>query len=386
MPKFPKPEEGSWTEHYPGLGTAPVSYKDSYDPDFWQQEIDTIFKKEWLNVGRVEQLPRIGSYFTKEFAWAKRSIIIVKDKDGTVRAFHNVCRHRGNKLVWDDYPQEETSGSCRQFTCKYHAWRYDLDGSLNFVQQESEFFDLDKENLGLIPVACDVWEGFIFVNLDDEPAQTLTEALHPFSEGLAGYPFGEMTQVYRAKSEVKANWKLFIDAFIEFYHAPILHMKQATAEEAQKLASYGFEALHYDIFSPHSRRVVVGRHGSAEGSEHRQAVGERDAQRPVRPVGQARRDQQQREPAAARQPGPPQGLGHRHVHGVAEHDDPDLGAGLVPHVPLLARPARASTSSRPPSTSCRRRTPATASPRRWRCRRSRSTRSRTPTPSRPPSR
>ena len=252
MPKFPKPAEGSWTEHYPGLGTDPVPYKDSYDPEYWQQEIDTIFKKEWLNVGRVEQLPRVGSYFTKEFAWAKRSIIIVKDKDGTVRAFHNVCRHRGNKLVWDDYPQEETSGTCRQFTCKYHAWRYDLDGSLNFVQQESEFFDLDKENLGLVPVACDVWEGFIFVNLDDEPAQTLTEALDPFSEGLAGYPFGEMTQVYRAKSEVNANWKLFIDAFIEFYHAPILHMKQATAEEAQKLAGYGFEALHYDIFSPHS--------------------------------------------------------------------------------------------------------------------------------------
>ena len=111
MPKFPKPAEGSWTEHYPGLGTAPVSYKDSYDPEFWQQEIDTIFTKEWLNVGRVEQLPRIGSYFTKEFAWAKRSIIVVKDKDGTVRAFHNVCRHRGNKLVWDDYPQEETSGT-----------------------------------------------------------------------------------------------------------------------------------------------------------------------------------------------------------------------------------------------------------------------------------
>ena len=306
MPKFPKPEEGSWTEHYPGLGTAPVSYKDSYDPDFWQQEIDTIFKKEWLNVGRVEQLPRIGSYFTKEFAWAKRSIIIVKDKDGTVRAFHNVCRHRGNKLVWDDYPQEETSGSCRQFTCKYHAWRYDLDGSLNFVQQESEFFDLDKENLGLIPVACDVWEGFIFVNLDDEPAQTLTEALDPFSEGLAGYPFGEMTQVYRAKSEVKANWKLFIDAFIEFYHAPILHMKQATAEEAPEARRIRLRGAALRHLQPALRRLLVGRHGAAEGSEHRQAVGERDAQRPVRSVGQARRDQQQREPAAAGQPGPPQ--------------------------------------------------------------------------------
>ena len=158
-PNSRSPQKAAGPSTTPASAPRRCPYKDSYDPEFWQQEIDTIFKKEWLNVGRVEQLPRVGSYFTKEFAWAKRSIIVVKDKDGTVRAFHNVCRHRGNKLVWDDYPQEETSGTCRQFTCKYHAWRYDLDGSLNFVQQESEFFDLDKENLGLVPVACDVWEG-----------------------------------------------------------------------------------------------------------------------------------------------------------------------------------------------------------------------------------
>ena len=96
MPHFPKPAEGSWTEHYPGLGTAPVSYQDSYDPDHWQAEIDSIFTKEWLCVGRVEQLPRKGSYFTKEFKWANRSLIIAKGNDNKVRAFHNVCRHRGN--------------------------------------------------------------------------------------------------------------------------------------------------------------------------------------------------------------------------------------------------------------------------------------------------
>ena len=84
---------------------------------------------------------------------------------GRVRAFHNICRHRGNKLVWNDDPREETSGTCRQFTCKYHGWRYDLDGALTFVQQESEFFDLDKSEYGLVPVHCDVWEGFVFVNL-----------------------------------------------------------------------------------------------------------------------------------------------------------------------------------------------------------------------------
>lgn len=256
MPHFAKPDEGTWTEHYPGLGTGPISYRDSFDPDHWQAEIDSIFMKEWLCVGRVDQLPRVGSYFTKEFSWAKRSIIVVKDKgaDGepVVRSFYNVCRHRGNKLVWDDYPNEETSGFCRQFTCKYHAWRFGLDGSLQFVQQEEEFFDLDKDSLGLVPVACDVWEGFIFVNLDPEPAQTLAEALGDLTDGLAGYPYGEMTQRYTVTSDIRSNWKLFIDAFVEFYHAPILHQRQSTDDEARKLAQVGFEGLHYQLFSPHS--------------------------------------------------------------------------------------------------------------------------------------
>ena len=252
MPHFSKPPEGSWTEHYPGLGTEPVSYRDSYDPEHWQNEIDTIFMKEWLCVGRVEQLLRKGSYFTKEFKWANRSLIIVRGKDDVVRAFHNICRHRGNKLVWDDYPNEETEGFCRQFTCKYHAWRFDLDGSLLFVQQENEFFNLDKDNLNLAGIACDVWEGFIFVNLDPHPAQSLSEALGDLATGLAGYPYGEMTQRYSVKSEIKSNWKLFIDAFVEFYHAPILHQRQSTSDEGEKLASVGFEALHYELFSPHS--------------------------------------------------------------------------------------------------------------------------------------
>lgn len=256
MPHFAKPAEGSWTEHYPGLGTGPISYRDSFDPDHWQAEIDTIFMKEWLCVGRIDQLPRVGSYFTKEFTWAKRSIIVVRDKDdvdGTVvRSFYNVCRHRGNKLVWDDYPNKETSGFCRQFTCKYHAWRFGLDGSLQFVQQEDEFFDLDKDNLGLVPVACDVWEGFVFVNLDPEPSQSLRDALGDLADGLAGYPYGEMTQRYSVTAEIRANWKLFIDAFVEFYHAPVLHQRQSTSDEGQKLAQVGFEGLHYELLSPHS--------------------------------------------------------------------------------------------------------------------------------------
>ena len=174
-----KPSEGSWTEHYPELGTGMVSYEDSTSPEFYELERDAIWKRAWLNVGRVEQLPRNGSYFTKELAVAKTSIIVVRGLDGEVRAFHNICRHRGNKLVWQDYPREETSGSCRQFVCKYHGWQYDLDGGCTFVQQESEFFDLDKADYGLVPVHCDVWAGFIFVNLDREPTQSLRDFLGP---------------------------------------------------------------------------------------------------------------------------------------------------------------------------------------------------------------
>lgn len=252
MAKFPKPPEGSWTEHYPGLGTDPVSYKDSIDPEYHQREVDAVFMNTWIYVGRAERLGRVGSYFTREFTWAKRSVIIVKDREGEVRAFHNICRHRGNKLVWDDYPNEETSGSCRQFTCKYHAWRYDLDGSLNFVQQEDEFFDLDKDDYGLASINVAVWEGFVFINFADEPSETIEEFMGEMGKGLEGYPFDQMTERWKFTSEINANWKLFIDAFAEFYHAPVLHQKQATEEEAQKLLGYGFEALHYEIHSPHS--------------------------------------------------------------------------------------------------------------------------------------
>ncbi len=250
MPHFAKPDAGSWTEQYPELGTAPVNYEDSIDPAHYEAERAAIFKRTWLNVGRVERLPRTGSYFTKELAAAGTSLVIVKGGDGKIRAFHNVCRHRGNKLVWNDYPGEETSGSCRQFVCKYHAWRYDLKGELTFVQQEGEFFDLDKADYGLKEVACDVWEGFVFVNLD--PQESLSEYLGEMAKGIAGYPFHEMTEVFSYKAEVGSNWKLFIDAFAEFYHAPVLHQKQATKEEAEKLIGYGFEALHYELHSPHS--------------------------------------------------------------------------------------------------------------------------------------
>jgi phenylpropionate dioxygenase-like ring-hydroxylating dioxygenase large terminal subunit len=106
--------------------------------------------------------------------------------------------------------------------------------------------------MGLAQVACDVWEGFVFINLDPNPSQTLAEFLGAMGTGLAGFPFDKMTQRFTLQSEVRSNWKLYVDAFVEFYHAPVLHQRQAEANEAAKLLNYGFEALHYELISPHS--------------------------------------------------------------------------------------------------------------------------------------
>ncbi len=250
MARWPKPPEGSWTEHFK-LSTGPVPHEDSISPEFYELEVEAVFKRAWLNVGRVDLLPRAGSYFTKEIEVAKTSVVVVRDMQGEVRAFYNICRHRGNKLVWNDFPKEETAGVCRQFTCKYHGWRYNLDGALNFVQQEDEFFDLDKDDYGLVPVHCDVWEGFIFINLAPEPEQSLTEFLGPMVTALGGYPFDKMTERWFYRSEVGANSKLYMDAFQEFYHAPVLHAGQSPPAFAVPAREAGFEAPYYRIDGPH---------------------------------------------------------------------------------------------------------------------------------------
>jgi phenylpropionate dioxygenase-like ring-hydroxylating dioxygenase large terminal subunit len=100
-------------------------------------------------------------------------------------------------------------------------------------------------------VQAEVWEGFVFVNLDPDNTTSARDYLGRLGAGLEGYPFGEMTEVYKYRAEVGSNWKLFIDAFAEFYHAPVLHAKQAVADESRKLQGYGYEALAYDIDGPH---------------------------------------------------------------------------------------------------------------------------------------
>ena len=148
---YPKPPERTWTEHYPELGTAPVSYESSISPEFYELERKAIFERAWLNVGRVEMLKRNGSYFTKELAVAKTSLIIVRGMDGEIRAFHNVCAHRAHAVVSGD------RGRCAKFlTCMYHGWTYHLDGRNRSVSAPDTFPKFDRSHYGLKPIELEM--------------------------------------------------------------------------------------------------------------------------------------------------------------------------------------------------------------------------------------
>jgi len=266
--RFQKPAEGSWTRHHPELGTGPVSFDDSTSPAFYELEREAIFKRAWLYVGRLEQLPRNGSYFTKELPGLRSSVIVSRDLNGQVRAFHNVCRHRGNKLVWEGTPRHETCGNARRFVCKYHGWRYGLDGACTYVHQEDQFFDLRKEELGLAPVHCEIWAGFVFVNLAHEPRQPLRDYLGTMVGALEGYPFHRMAERYSFRAENDSNWKVFSDAFQEYYHVPPLHTHQLGPTPEAQNPEYEFEAAHYQIDGPHRMVSTSGTHKHTWPREH----------------------------------------------------------------------------------------------------------------------
>lgn len=241
--------EGGWTRQA-GLGTEDISFEDSYSPEFFEDEREAVFRRSWLNIGRTDEIPEPNDYFTKELPTLQTSLIIARGEDGVVRAFYNMCSHRANKLVWDEHPEHEVRGNAKRFTCKYHNWQYDTQGACKQVNMRGWFFNLEMRDYGLVEVACDVWEGFIFVNLDESPRQTLREFLGDMADGAAGYPFHELTQEYRFGCDVKANWKLFEDAFQEQYHGNSLHHKLIDERSTGPLR--GAQGSYFEIHGKHS--------------------------------------------------------------------------------------------------------------------------------------
>ena len=288
MGKWPKPAEGSWTEHYPELGTGPISFRDSTSPEFYELEREAIFKRAWLNVARVEELPRVGSYLTKEIDAAKTSVIVVKGKDQQIRAFYNICRHRGNKLVWNDFPERGGQGHLPPVHLQVPrlALRPRRCADVRAAGVASSSTSTRRE-YGLRPVHCDVWNGFIFINFDPEPRQSLREFLGPMITALDDYPFDMLTERYDFVAHNNSNWKIFADAFQEYYHVPSLHSQQVPTAVRQPNADVRVRAL------PDRRTAPPGVHRRypALAARARVHVSDRTghAQRTGRPVAHARR-------------------------------------------------------------------------------------------------
>lgn len=260
-PLVTKPESGYWHDAYPELGRGPVSFDDCVSEEFYKQEIEHVFRKTWLYVGRVEQLPGKGSYFTREFTAFNTSVILVRGKDEVVRAFHNVCPHRGNKLLWQDDPFKETQGTAPLLYCRFHGWRYDLEGKLIKASREDLLLDFDKTNCKLASIQCEVWEGFIFINLNPHNKESVRDFLGEFAHDLEGYPFAGPHQVYRFKAELQCNWKIFMDGFAESYHGPYLHAGSFGAlTEIAKLdkANPYTDALAFQLKGPHRMFSFAG--------------------------------------------------------------------------------------------------------------------------------
>lgn len=237
--------ETKWHSQYPELGTDPVPIEPYISPEFFELERDRVFRRAWLCLGREERIPNQGDFFVKDLAIARTSIIVVRGEDGRIRAFHNACSHRSNKVEWP------AKGSTATFTCPFHGWCYRLDGNLLAIPDEKNFFNLDKSRLGLTPIALDTWQGFIFINL--KPEQPLREYLGEWADALEGYPFAANgATCYEWSTELRCNWKLLRDAFKEAYHVAFLHRRSARDSYTGRNNPFS-HALHFKLFPLHQR-------------------------------------------------------------------------------------------------------------------------------------
>jgi nitrite reductase/ring-hydroxylating ferredoxin subunit len=211
MPQHPLPDRPA----PPALGTAPIP-KDRYtSPDFARLERDRLWPRVWLLAALERDLATPGAYATFEIA--DDSILIVRQSDGMLRAHHNVCMHRGNQLC------EPGRGTARRFVCRYHGWRYGLDGTLVQALDAHTFPQgCPAETLSLRPVRCDTWAGFVFVCLD-EAAPSLRDYLGALPAHLGAYHFEEMAPIDDWTIEIPCNWKTSLDAFNEAYHIAATH-------------------------------------------------------------------------------------------------------------------------------------------------------------------
>ncbi len=196
----------------PEAKTLPQRYFVS--PEVFAEEQASIFGTQWVCVGHQTQILNPGDFFLASVAG--ESLIVVRDQQRSVRAYYNVCRHRGTRMC------EEPSGRSSTIQCPYHAWTYALDGRLLGAPSMDDAAGFRKAEHSLIAANVSTWEGFIFVNLADEPI-SLDGWFAPLTGRFAQFNLANLRGGKRVEYDVRANWKLIFENYSECYHCPGVH-------------------------------------------------------------------------------------------------------------------------------------------------------------------
>ena len=196
-----------------GACTLPGRYYAS--EEIFREEAERIFSQRWVCVGRAEQIPSAGDYFTARVV--EESIIVVRDRRGAARAFFNVCRHRGARLCTQE--RGHLSGTIQ---CPYHAWTYGLDGRLIAARHMQEVEGFDRQDYPLYAAALAEWEGLLFVNFSPEP-EPFEKEFAPLIGRFSAWHLRELRVGQRIEYDVQANWKLIVQNYSECYHCPLIH-------------------------------------------------------------------------------------------------------------------------------------------------------------------
>jgi len=196
-----------------GQRTHPGRYYTS--PEIYAEEQERIFTERWICAGRAAEISEAGDYVLRRIAG--ESVIVVRGRDGALRAFYNVCRHRGTRLC--EEPQGRFSETIQ---CPYHAWTYTIDGQLIGAPHMNEVPGFDKCDYPLHTVPLETWEGFTFVNLAREP-QAFAQAFAPLAGRFSRFNLSTLKSARRIDYDVAANWKLVFQNYSECLHCPVIH-------------------------------------------------------------------------------------------------------------------------------------------------------------------
>ena len=247
-----------WPEQQTRGHTIPGSRYTSRD--FMRQEWDGMWTKAWLLLGREAELPNPGDWQMEELG--AEEILMVRQQDGSVKAFYNVCQHRGNPLV-----SESKGSSPRRFVCKYHSWAFLPDGSLSFAPDKEDFPEGNPcGKIQLQELSCETFAGFVWVNMDTD-CKPLREFLGPIWDDWEAREIHTWKRTMANTMWLPCNWKVVLDNFNESYHVPTVHQGAKPGDDRAAIRSdinTYFKETRFDLANEgHNRMIMKGGYGSS---------------------------------------------------------------------------------------------------------------------------